>query len=526
LYRTNVAWESSDNFIDFQKKRSFLFAPSISYLPTDKTRINIDLVGSFSNDDSGINRGIPVLQNDLFALPISFTATEPFDNRQGSNTILTTSASHKFSDFLTLNASYTRSDLNEDFIETRSNNDFTADGTELIRLINDRITEGSSDFITAYLVGNFKTGAVKHKALLGLDYYEESQTSTTRIAIGEVNGVPNLSFGNRQPVASISELDNLNFDPASTNEFILGSLHRGFYIQDLFEVGKFKILAALRYEELKNRTGGIGADVNDAIEDGVLLPRLGITYSLNDNVNVYASYTEGFELIEIPNILTTVTAGEEFDPFESDQIEVGTKINLFKDKLLTQLSLYHINRSGRLLADSSGGAVVGFQLGEETSRGVEIEFTGNVTNNISLTANYAFNETEINESDLNSLRDFASDGLTNTSESNNPKHTAGLWAKYKFKNNNFLRNFDIGFGGNYVSESKLFDDSINAVNEFISIPDYVVINQRIGYRYKNIDASLNINNILDDRYFTGGVDAGRVFPGAPRNFLLTVGYQF
>jgi len=133
LYRTNVAWENAENFRDFQKNRSILFAPSLSYLPSKRTSFNVDIVGTFNTDDIGLDRGSPILQNDLFALPISFSTAEPFDNRQSSSILLTASGNHRFSNALSLNVSYTRSDFDQNLIETRSSNDFTDDGTELIR---------------------------------------------------------------------------------------------------------------------------------------------------------------------------------------------------------------------------------------------------------------------------------------------------------------------------------------------------------------------------------------------------------
>lgn len=521
LYRMNIAWEDADQFTDFVENKSVLFAPSISYLPSDKTSVNVDFVGNFNTDQAGLSggRGIPVLQNDLFALPISFNPAEPYDYRRNGQTLLTVSASHILSDVFTFNTSYTRSDIYQDFTETRSSNTFTPDGTELLRQINVRSSEGSSDFITAYLVANFNTGALKHKALLGWDYYETENEFLNRSASGEINGVPNLVFSNRKPIQNISEL-SLTFDKGAR---LSGGnqIYRGVYIQDLIEVGKFKFLTALRYEKL----GQLTTHVNgiDVIDEDVFLPRLGITYALNEQVNLYASYTEGFELQGIPNLVNALRPGESFDPLISDQIEIGTKTSFFKDKLLAQLSFYNINRSGRLIADTSGRSIFALPLGNEISRGAELEVTGNISNNVTLTANYAFNEIKFGEKDLNNLRRLGN--LLNTSLSNNPKHTAGFWGKYTFRKT-ALKNLDFGLGGSFVSENNLFNGAINRTSEFFTFPSYFILNQRVGYTFKGVDVSLNINNILDRRYYIGGVDIARVFPGAPRSFLLTVGYQF
>ena len=522
LYRTNVAWENSDSFADFRKNRTLLFAPSISYLPTDETSFNVDLVGTFINDIAGVDRGIPILQNDPFGLPISFNASEPFDFTRSTHTILTTSFNHKFSDIININASYTRSDVTNNILETNSFNVFSPDGTELVRNLNDINRVQSSDFLTTYLSANFKTGSLKHKALLGFDYYEENDSSTSRAARTAENGIPNLLFNDRTVFNSTSEL-SLNFEEnAILTE--LSENNKGAYIQDLIELGPFKILAALRYEKIENDIRAEVLGLEDLIDDDIFLPRFGITYALNNNINIYGSYTESFERVFVIASVNTLPE-EELDPFASNQIEIGTKGSFFNNKLLAQLSLYEIKRSGRVIRDPNLGPFSpAFQLGEEATRGLELEVTGTINKNISLTANYSFTEADLSSEDAQALLNSGT-GLVNTSSSNNPKHTAGFWAKYKFSNK-FFKNLDVGIGGNFVSENELFIDALNTVNDFIEFDSYFVLNQRIGYKFSKVDVALNINNILDDRYFIGGSGAARINPGAPRSFLFTVGYQF
>ncbi len=519
LYRVNFGWENAETFRDFQKNRSILFAPSLSYLPSDKTSFNIDIVGTFNNDTAGIDRGMPVLQNDLFALPISFSAAEPFDNRQNSNVLLTVSGSHIFNDAIALNVSYTRSDFDQNFLETRSANRFTDDGTELIRNINDRVTDGFSDFVTTYLVSKFNTGKVSHEAVFGWDYYETFQDSRTRSATGEANGVPNLIFDNRVPIQSMVGLP-VNFIDEQSG-FIIASQYRGIYLQDLITIGRLKVLAALRYESFDQSllAGDSGLDLTDNIDNTVVLPRLGLTYEINDNFNVFASFTESFAPQDIPVGVNSVEDDETFDPLASNQLEIGTKATFLDNKLLAQLSLYTINRSGRLIEDPSAGSglVQLQQVGDETSRGLEIDVSGRISNNFTLTANYAYNEVEILDDDFAILQlELAN---------NNPQHTAGFWGKYTFTDG-FLNNLGLGLGGRYVSASQIADTSPNRINDFINFPSYATARAGLFYKYQNVDLTLNINNIFDERYFVGGVNAGRVFPGAPRNFLLTIGYSF
>ena len=520
LYRLNVAWENAETFRDFQINRNLLIAPSISYLPDDKTSINIDLVNTQANDQAGVDRGMPVLQGDLFALPISFNTAEPYDNRQNTNTFLTVSANRRFTDFLSINLSYSRSDFDQNFLETRSNNIFTDDGTELIRAILDRTTTAYSNFITTYLVGKFNTGnSIKHEVVLGFDFFESNQESATRNAVGEVNGVPNLVFNNRVEYDNLDEL-RVTLNPVP-NTFALQNNYRGYYLQDLVKVGeKLNVLLGLRYEDLdQDGLLGDGIDVSENVDNTVFLPRVGVTYELTDQVNLFASYSESFNLQNIPNGVNAVDPNTSFDPLSSDQIEFGSKTSFFNDRLLAQVSFYLINQSGRLIEDpqSTGGFIQLIQLEDEESKGIELDVTGSVSANLSITANYAYNEVEI----LDEAEEVTSLSL----ENNNPQHTAGFWGKYTFTSG-ILDNFSIGLGGRYVSESQTLDPAENLIENVITFPSYFTAKAAVYYQYKDLGLAVNINNIFDERYFIGGLNAGRVFPGAPRNYLATISYSF
>ncbi|MCG8390953.1 MAG: TonB-dependent receptor, partial [Cytophagales bacterium] len=366
----------------------------------------------------------------------------------------------------------------------------------------------------------FNTGdRIRHEAVAGFDYFESDQQSSTRTAVSEANGVPNLVFTDRVEFDNLDQLQ-VTFNPVPLS-FTIQNSYRGYYLQDLMKIGdKFNVLLGLRYEELdQDGLDGDGVDLSNNIDNTVFLPRFGMTYELTNQVNLFASYSESFDLQAIPNGVNLVDPGTNFDPLASEQIEFGSKTSFFNDRLLAQVSFYFINQSGRLIEDpqSTGGIIRVIQLDEEESRGLELDITGSVTGNLSLTANYAYNEVEI-------LDDSEEVNLLSL-ENNNPQHTAGFWGKYTFSSG-VLDNFSIGLGGRYVSESQTVDPAANLIDNVIAFQSYFTAKAALYYKYNNVGLALNVNNIFDERYFIGGLNAGRVFPGAPRNYLATVSYSF
>ena len=59
LYRLNFGYENAETFRDLMFDRNFVIAPSLTFVPSEKTRINFDLV--YTDSKSRLDRGQPIL---------------------------------------------------------------------------------------------------------------------------------------------------------------------------------------------------------------------------------------------------------------------------------------------------------------------------------------------------------------------------------------------------------------------------------------------------------------------------------
>jgi len=150
------------------------------------------------------------------------------------------------------------------------------------------------------------------------------------------------------------------------------------------------------------------------------------------------------------------------------------------------------------------------QIGQQRARGVELDVYGRVLPTLSLTANFAYNETIITESDIEEEKGRL---LPNA-----PKVQTGLWAKYVFTTP-VLRGVGIGLGSHYVGVRNTF-------NTLLELPSYVIVDAALYYNVDKFKLSLNLNNLFDKTHWVGGYDFNRLYPGAPRNFLAGVAYTF
>lgn len=72
------------------------------------------------------------------------------------------------------------------------------------------------------------------------------------------------------------------------------------------------------------------------------------------------------------------------------------------------------------------------------------------------------------------------------------------------------------------------DDRFSWFSDRLLLPAYTVFDAGVYYRPtgSDIQIALKINNLLNERYWTGALFSSRLFPGAPRNVLLTTTYKF
>ena len=254
--------------------------------------------------------------------------------------------------------------------------------------------------------------------------------------------------------------------------------------------------------------------LEEQIDQQALLPRVGLVYTVNPNINIYGTWVQGSQPQDGAAVINP-DAGGPFDPLTSEMVELGTKTEWFQKRLSTTLSLYQIRERGGLYnANDPNNPELLVQLGEEESRGVELNVTGNILPNWSLVAGYAFNDAKITQAD--------DESVIGRQKPNAPRNTANIWTKYIFEKGSF-QGLGIGFGYNYVSDRF---GSIVTSDQPDVFPAYGILDAALYYKLDKVQFQVNVNNLMDKTHWVGGYDVLRAFPGAPRNVMATVSYTF
>lgn len=551
LYRLNLAYQGTETFRDLQNKTDVLIAPSISFLPSDRTRVNFDFV--YGANFGRLDRGQPIFGakagTELNSTPISFAIAQANDFHNEKNYYLTSSISHDLSKDITINASYLTFGYEEDLLEHRTSNNYAVDGSgaEISTLMEmqtiRRKKRSYNDNLTAYLTWDFTTGALEHKFLAGYDYMQQS------VPLGgaseNANGYRNASNtgsirrydprkpelylldANGNPVPNVPHfnLENPNYTIGNTSNYFTTTTPiattryhaHGVYLQDQIRWNRLQVLLGLRQEYYIDYLNYERSN-EERVEQQAFIPRFGLVYSVTPRVNLYGTYVEGFQPQGASVIGDPATYGGPFDPKISSMIEFGAKSDWFNKRLTTNIALYRIEQNNILVnANDAGNPDLLVQRGQELGRGVELDIVGNILPNLSVTGNYAFNVTKVTETDVELLLGWIKE--------NAPKHQGGIWAKYLFEKG-FLNDIGLALGANFVTERNTNYDADLTMEEQLVLPGYVIFDAALFYEINKFRISLNMNNLANKTHWVGGYSYTRLYPGAPRNYLLTAAYKF
>lgn len=544
LYRLNLGFENSDGFRDLQFSRNLVIAPSFAFLPSKNTSLNFDIV--YQDSKGRLDRGQAAFGNrDLFTTPIttSLSAMNDYLNELTINS--TVSLRHNFSEKISFNSTYQLSSYTEDLLEHRTSNQFAAlgdgtfDNTKVAMRVFERKRSWNNNAFNNYLNAGYSLGKVKNTLLLGYDYFRQEQlpggsqleartyllknggtansfnpsNSGNYVLDGNGNPVTNVAhFDLTSPIANgLRDMSKYIYNRVTYNQYLQES--HGVYIQNQSEIGALKVLLGLRQEYFKDYLN-YNSPGEEQIDQQAFLPRVGLVYTVNPNINLYGTWVQGYQPQEGAAIINP-DAGGPFDPLTSEMLELGAKSEWFNKRVSATFSVYQIvERGGLYNANDPNNPELLVQLGEEESRGAELNVTGNILPNWSIVAGYAFNDAKITQAD--------DESIVGRQKPNAPRNTANFWSKYIFEQGS-LSGLGIGLGYNYVSDR--FGSIVSSEQPDV-FPAYGILDAALYYKMDKVQFQVNVNNLTNKTHWVGGYDVIRAFPGAPRNIMTTVSYTF
>lgn len=489
LYRLNFAFDQAGSYRDLVNNRNVFVAPSILWKIGSKTTFGAEFeYGHFRND---FDRGFPL--NEIFLTEsVNKNYAEPFTKGFNENFNLMLNFTHQFNEFLGIRSG---------FNHIRSSTDTNAVGFGFFPLSLDNRTINRNNFVTDEysenynsqneLYARFRTGTVKHNLVAGFDYarYQFKFTFDFK-AIASIDRI-NPVYG------ALPTFDLFGFNDDSFSNAV------GVYIQDQIDLtDRIKITLGGRGTFVDSTSRDINTlAITNTQRDKSFTPRAGIVVLPTRNTSVYFSFANSFQ----PNFGARSATGAQFKPTTGRQFEGGVKQNIYSNRIFATLAIYELTKRDVLVPDPVNPFGFSVQIGEQRSRGLELELNGQVTPKLNLSLNYTAIDASITK---DSQVDFVGDSLAGV-----PRQSGGLYANYLLGDG-----FSVG-GGIYAVGRRFVD----VPNQTWLMPAYARVDVNFGYRNENWRFDVAVKNLNDKRYFEIG-GFGSMMPQASRHAVASIRY--
>jgi iron complex outermembrane recepter protein len=491
LYRVNAAAENSDSFRNQSFHKGWLLAPSLTWLATTDTRVNLDIV--LSDDRSVLDRGQPNIDGagSLGLVPPEVMVTQPGDRLDTVDRSLALNLEHRLSERWTLSAALMRYRYREKLQEHGLNYYITPSVIDLYA--TDRDTSADTSNAAVRAVGRFETGAVAHELVVGADAAKREDFQADGYTADDTVG----TFDLLNPVYQPRDFSSYTY---ITGEYGGELRTQAVFAHDTLSMGPWQLLLGLRHQRYEITPLAAAKQTTT-----ITLPRVGVVRKFGDDRSVYATYVEGFQP---PDTYANAPGrGGPFKPEDSRLIEVGYKQRAFGGRFLFTASAYEIVKDNVIVyVGFVDGEDLYRQRGRERARGLEFEANGRLTERLTVLANMAYNDARI-------VRD-EDPALVNALKEGAPRLAATLFARYDLGHG-----LGVGAGVTHVGKRETFERPLQ-------LPSYTVGNVALYWKQGDLDLQLKVDNVADEVHWTGGYNYGRVFPGSPRRVGLSAAYRF
>ena len=503
--RINAMYERVENHRDFVDGDRVGFNPTAKFELTENSVL--DLSYEYVNHDRFIDRGIPTgadgrpveaLEDVVFADPeLNLTELEAH--------LFRAALQHNFSDSLKGNFSafYGEYDkLYQNFYAADyepATNVATLDGYV-------DTTDRSNLILSANLVNEFSAGNTEHTFIFGAEYIDTSSDQDRFNPVFSTSGTDKedflatrpLSFSGGAGITAMNVPTTYAFSALNDDTRVDLSVN-SLYVQDQIAFSEsFDLLIGARYDSFDIDVFNAKNGESRSRKDSEVSPRLGFIYKPQENISLYASYSESFLPRSGEQFANINGDNNRLDPDTFENSEIGLKWD-FESGLSMTAALFENEQNRPVVSDSDSSR---FDVIKSEISGFELQLNGQVTDSWYLTASYTNLDGETNSSG-NVPREI-------------PENMFSMWNKYQVSDS-----FGLGFGVTYQDES-FINNSNSAV-----LPSYTRVDAAAYYDVsEQLRVQLNVENMTDELYFPNSHSTHQATVGAPLNAMLTLTGKF
>ncbi|WP_222718451.1 TonB-dependent siderophore receptor [Aliarcobacter vitoriensis] len=502
--RLVASYKDKNSFVDKTSQENSLVYAVVDADITDNTTISAGANYEENNRDGimGGGRSLPTFYSDGTKTNFDRSKSYNFDWSEWNTSITSyfTDIKHYFDNDILLNATYSHNEIyTKDRNFTNIQGTLNKDGSGLTTGYGKYPEKIKKDSIDIYASIPFELVNKEHEIVIGTQYNKENDKRYKP----EFSGTYNITNYFTQNGSEFTSEPNMGKNILRQNA---DTEQKSVYLTGKFElIDDLKLILGSRLTTWEYNS--YSWDTNSRTKydhDNVFTPFVGLVYDINENHSVYASYTDIFQ----PQGNVKDKSGNILDPKEGSNYEAGIKGEYFDKKLNAGLTLFRLEQDN--VAESINGVFVDGSNGTEqayksmkgvTSKGIELEIGGEITDNWDISAGLTHFE----------AKDAKKEKVNTTA----PRNNISIFTKYS------INEFSVGAGVNWKSKGFSKSGTLEVTQDA-----YATVDLMASYNFsKNLSGQLNINNLFDKTYYIGYGTSSYNY-GDPVNAMVSLKYKF
>ena len=497
--RFNGIYEKSQGFRDgFSMQRRGL-NPTASLLLGAGTMLKLDYERFV--DDRTVDRGIPSARG----VPSSAAITTFFGDRDASYSHTSVDAAgvgleRAFGHGVTLRNRTRWVQYDKFYQNVYPDSAVNADGTQVRIAAYNSATPRTNLFNQTDLVSTFATGTVRHSLVAGAELSRQVTGNFRQTGYFDNGTVTKKVVPFDQPSVSA---DATFRQSASDGDNRVVANVAAVYLQDQVTISPmWQAIVGVRIDRFALRFHDNRKNTDLERDDRLVSPRAGLVFKPVSALSLYGSYGVS-HLPSAGDQFSSLTATtRSLAPERFRNYEVGAKWDVLPRLMLTS-ALFRLDRTNSSAPDPLNTGVV-VQTGAQRSTGAELGLTGDITDAWQIAGGFATQRAEITST--------TSAAPAGRSVPLVPRRTLSLWNRLQV-----TRAAGVGLG--VVRQSAMFA----SIDNTVTLPAFTRVDGALFLTATaHVRLQLNVENLLDRRYYATSHGNNNILPGAPRSLKLSV----
>lgn len=496
-------YEDADSFRDTIETTKQGLSPSVAWHINDDSKLVYEL--EYSHQEVPFDRGVLAVDGKLGLIPESRFLGEPGDGPMEADVLgHQLEYQHDFNQDWSALVGFNYRDTSLEGFATETGFGDVVD-EEIGRFRRYRDYDASYQVFRAEITGEFKTGNLAHRLIVGLDSDKfENDQVFTRIRNREFDQSINIY----NPVYGAYALPTplAHTDRVETQESV------GIFVQDQISVtDKLDIRLGARFDDYTQELNNRKSDTLTEQSESRVSPQFGVVYETSESISVYAAYGENFRPLSGAD-----ADGNGFEPNQSTSTEVGVKFSLNDGTVFGTIAMFKVEQDNMLVLDDVN-LWTSAAIGKAQSQGFEIDVNGEIAQGLELWASYTYVDAETKNEFFDT--NFGYTVEAGSSLLNIPKQQLSLQLVKSTQLTG--KPFQYGGGLLYVDKRNGF------FGADFELPSYTIARVFSAYDVSNsLSVRAEIDNLFDETYYTNSFADVWVQPGTPRSVRVSATYNF